>query len=205
MATKAPPDTISAGLTTGALTSDSYASAGPFDVLVEGTFVGVVHVQSSKDNDATWQDLAVLAAPGRITVKPIGTPLVRATMSGSYTSGTANVYMGRLGAEAAAAVQLVDTVAGRPVTYGFTPTQITTSASTPVKNGPGMIGSCKCNKSGSGDTVTVYDALSATGTPIATITGATVGMVFCEGYIFNVGCYVVTSGGTPGNYTFAVA
>jgi hypothetical protein len=39
-----------------------------------------------------------------------------------------------------------------------------------------MIGDITINATGSTDTITVYDALTATGTPLATITAPTVGM-----------------------------
>lgn len=86
-------------------------------------------------------------------------------------------------------------------TTGFTPVEITSKTTTLIKSGAGVIGDITINKSGSTDTITVYDALTATGTPIATITSPTVGMRFCELYRFTVGCCVVTGGTTAGNYT----
>lgn len=97
--------------------------------------------------------------------------------------------------------KLYDGATGLAVSHGFTPAlELKTAAGLLVKTGAGQLGDIQCTKSGSGNTLTVYDATSATGTPIATIEGATVGMRFCELYSFTVGCYIVQSGGTPGNF-----
>lgn len=98
-------------------------------------------------------------------------------------------------------VKQYDGVTGNAVSYGFTPLGITTKTTTLVKSGAGIIGDITINASGSADTITVYDALTATGTPLATITAPTVGMKFCELYKFTVGCTIVTGGTTAGNYT----
>lgn len=95
----------------------------------------------------------------------------------------------------------IDASTGDAVSYGFTPLGITTKTTTLVKTGAGMIGDITINKSGSTDTITVYDALTATGTPLATITSPTVGMKFCELYKFTTGLCIVTGGTTAGNYT----
>lgn len=87
------------------------------------------------------------------------------------------------------------------VTDGFTPVEITSKTTTLVKSGAGLVGDITINASGSTDTITVYDALTATGTPIATITSPTVGMKFCELYKFTTGLCVVTGGTTAGKYT----
>lgn len=92
-----------------------------------------------------------------------------------------------------------------PQTLGFTPVEITSKTTTLVKSGPGMIASITVNTAGSADTITVYDALTATGTPIATITAPGVGQKFCEGYNFAVGCTIVTGGTTAGKYGVAFA
>jgi hypothetical protein len=84
---------------------------------------------------------------------------------------------------------------------GFIPVGITTKTTTLVKTGAGVIGDITINATGSADTITVYDALTATGTPLATITAPTVGMKFCELYQFTVGLCIVTGGTTAGNYT----
>jgi hypothetical protein len=97
-------------------------------------------------------------------------------------------------------VKLTDSVSGNAVSFGFTPVEITTKTTTLVKSGPGMIGDITINKAGSTDTITVYDALTATGTPIATITAPTLGQHYCELYKFTVGLCIVTGGTTAGNY-----
>lgn len=97
--------------------------------------------------------------------------------------------------------KLYDGATGSAVSYGFTPLGIATKTTTLVKAGAGVIGDITINKSGSTDTITVYDALTATGTPLATITSPTVGMKFCELYRFSVGLTIVTGGTTAGDYT----
>lgn len=94
---------------------------------------------------------------------------------------------------------------GAAVSLGFTPTEITSKTTTLAKSGAGMCGGITINKTGATDVVTVYDALTATGTPIATITTALVGQVFLQGANFSVGLCIVTSGGTAGNYGVLVA
>ncbi len=100
---------------------------------------------------------------------------------------------------------LYDATTGIALSQGFTAQEITSKTTTLLKSGAGMIGSITINKTGSSDTITVYDALTATGTPIATITAPTVGMKFCEGYNFSTGLCIVTGGTTAGNYTVAFA
>jgi hypothetical protein len=90
---------------------------------------------------------------------------------------------------------------GDAIPVGFTPLGITTKTTTLVKTGAGTIGDITINATGSVDTITVYDALTATGTPLATITAPTVGMKFCELYNFTTGLCIVTGGTTAGNYT----
>jgi hypothetical protein len=96
---------------------------------------------------------------------------------------------------------LADEVGLKVKSVGFTPLGITTKTTTLVKTGAGVIGDITINGSGSTDTITVYDALTATGTPLATITSPTVGMKFCELYRFSTGLCIVTGGTTAGNYT----
>ena len=86
------------------------------------------------------------------------------------------------------------------VASGFTPIEITTKTTTLLKSGPGMIAGIQVNTVGSADTITVYDALTATGTPIATITAPTLGQTYCVGATFLVGCCIVTGGTTAGKY-----
>lgn len=94
---------------------------------------------------------------------------------------------------------------GVAVVWGFTPVEITSKTTTLVKSGAGLIGGIQVNTAGSSDTITVYDALTATGTPIATITSPTLGQKYCEGYKFSVGLCIVTGGTTAGKYTVAFA
>lgn len=78
---------------------------------------------------------------------------------------------------------------------------ITTKTTTAVKASPGTLGRIIINKTGSADTITVYDSLSATGTIIATITAPTVGMTFPFNAACAIGITVVTGGTTAGDYT----
>lgn len=132
-------------------------------------------------------------------------------MDGKYTSTARTVPNGEsatvaITSKAALQVALMDGASGSAVAFGYVPVEITTKTTTLVKSGPGMIGSITINTLGTADTITVYDALTATGTPIATIAAPlTVGLKFCEGYTFLVGCCVVTGGTTAGKYTVAVA
>lgn len=89
---------------------------------------------------------------------------------------------------------------GAAVAYGFTPVEISSKTTTLVKSGAGMIGSIAINTAGSADVITVYDALTATGTPIATITAPAQGTSYCELLKFSVGLCIVTSGTTAGKY-----
>jgi hypothetical protein len=98
-------------------------------------------------------------------------------------------------------VSVIDDATGLAVSFGFTPLGITTKTTTLVKAGAGMVGDITINATGTADTITVYDALTAVGTPIATITSPTIGMKFCELYRFSVGLTIVTGGTTAGNYT----
>ncbi len=98
-------------------------------------------------------------------------------------------------------VSAIDGATGSAVSYGFTPYPISTAATfNAIKSGPGMIGDITVNKVGTTDVITVYDALTATGTPIAIITSPLVGDKFCELLKFSIGLTIVTSG-TPGHYT----
>lgn len=98
-------------------------------------------------------------------------------------------------------VSVIDEATGLAVSYGFVPQAISTKTTTLVKAGAGLVGDITINTTGSADVITVYDALTATGTPYAIITAPTVGMKFCELYRFSVGLCIVTSGTTAGNYT----
>lgn len=98
-------------------------------------------------------------------------------------------------------VNLMDGDSGEPLSFGFSPGLPLTDASGKLyKPGPGMIGDIQCFKSGTGNSVVVYDGIDSSGTVLATIEGATVGMRFCELWKFTVGLYVAQSGGTPGTF-----
>lgn len=102
-------------------------------------------------------------------------------------------------------VRELDSATGLPVAYGFTPVpELATAAGKIVKEGPCMLGDITCTKSGSGNSLAVYDGTSASGTLLTTIVSATVGMRFCEGWKFTVGCYIAQSGGTPGSFAPSV-
>lgn len=102
-------------------------------------------------------------------------------------------------------VQLYD-VNGAVVTYGFTPLVITTKTTTLVKSGPGMIGGIQISLLGTADTLTVYDALTATGTPILELVAPVVSAVpWLPGALFTVGLCIVSGGTTAGKYNVLYA
>lgn len=74
------------------------------------------------------------------------------------------------------------------------PRGISTATTTTVKLGPGVLVSVILNETNAG-AITIYDAASATGTPIATIAiGAAAGSVFPYLCQFSTGLVVVTAG-----------
>lgn len=101
--------------------------------------------------------------------------------------------------------KMIDAATGAGVSFGFTPVpELTTAAGLLVQEGACMLGDITCTKSGSGNSLAVYDGVDSGGTLLATIVGATVGMKFCEGWKFAVGCYIAQSGGTPGSFAPSV-
>lgn len=101
--------------------------------------------------------------------------------------------------------KMMDGATGSAVSFGFTSTaELTDASGKIVKTGAGMLGDITCTKSGSGNSLLVYDGTSASGTLLTTIVGATVGMKFCELWKFSVGCYIVQTGGTPGSFAPSV-
>jgi hypothetical protein len=88
-------------------------------------------------------------------------------------------------------------------TGGGTPVNITTSTSTLVKTGAGVFLGLSVNTGQAGDTVTVYDGLTAGGTKIGTYSSAAVGgpTLPSGGIAFSTGLFVVTTGGTPADIT----
>ncbi len=87
------------------------------------------------------------------------------------------------------------------VYFSDLPLNITTKTTTAVKASPGVLGKVIINKTGSADTITIYDNTAASGTVIATITAPTVGMVFNFNAVCAIGITVVSGGTTAGDYT----
>jgi hypothetical protein len=178
-----------------------------------GTFTATVQFEETLDGGTTWIAKTVYPVGGGAGVtSATGTGQWKFSTGGSthfrvrcsaFTSGpVAVVLVLTEGVDPIAEPKkTLDGASGAAVSYGFTPLGITTKTTTLVKAGAGVIGDITINKSGSTDTITVYDALTATGTPLATITSPTVGMKFCELYRFSVGLTIVTGGTTAGDYT----
>lgn len=95
------------------------------------------------------------------------------------------------------AVSMTDPVQiNRSDTYA----SISTKTTTLVKSGAGTLAAIVVGTLGTVDTLTVYDALTATGTPIITITSPLVGRLAFD-VAFGAGLTIVTGGTTAGNYT----
>jgi hypothetical protein len=77
---------------------------------------------------------------------------------------------------------------------------INTNTTTTVKSGAGILHSITVNGTGAGETVTVYDNTSGSGTKIATITPAA-GSTLIFDCKFSTGLTVVTAGTTPADLT----
>ena len=79
----------------------------------------------------------------------------------------------------------------------LTAANVASAATTVIKQGQGFLGQIVINGGTMGN-ITVYDNTEASGTIIATITGADLktGMVFPYGCEFTVGLTVVTAGNT---------
>ena len=182
-------------------------------IQLTGTFTGTVQFEETLDSGTTWITKTVYPVAGGAGVTSAtavgtwkfacgGSTNFRVRCS-AFTSGPIVVDLTLTeGVDPAAdTTTLIDGTTGSEVSFGFTPLGITTKTTTLVKTGAGMIGDITINASGAVDTITVYDALTATGTPLATITAPTVGMKFCELYKFTTGLCIVTGGTTAGNYT----
>lgn len=78
---------------------------------------------------------------------------------------------------------------------------ITTKTTTAIKAGAGTLERIVINKTGSADTITIYDSLAGSGTLIGTITAPTVGMNLVYNCSFGTGLTIVTGGTTAGDYT----
>lgn len=83
---------------------------------------------------------------------------------------------------------------------GQTLKNITTSASTLVKTGPGTILGLTVNTPEAGATAAIYDGIDNSGTLLGTFSLAAQGAI-ALGYSVAVGIFVVTTGGTPANIT----
>lgn len=79
----------------------------------------------------------------------------------------------------------------------YTPTPITTATTTQIMSGPGTFGGLVINKAVATGNITIYDALTATGTPKAIITfGATLlndpPLTWGKAFVCSVGLTIVT-------------
>lgn len=171
-------------------------------IQITGTFTGTVQFEETLDSGTTWISKTVYPAGG-------GAGVTSATATGQwkFACGGSTNFRVRCSAFTSGPIVVdltltegVDQIAARGA-YGFTPVGITTKTTTLIKSGAGVVGDITINATGTADTITVYDALTATGTPLATITAPTVGMKFCELYAFTTGLCIVTGGTTAGNYT----
>lgn len=84
------------------------------------------------------------------------------------------------------------------IEQAWTPTPITTATTTLVLAGPGTLGALLVGLKVATGVITIYDALTATGTPKHTLTlGATLlsdpGGNIIEPMVMSVGCTIVTS------------
>ncbi len=85
-------------------------------------------------------------------------------------------------------------------TYTYTP--ISTNTTTLVKSGAGRLHTITINTKGaSANTVTVYNALTATGTPIATIDSTVTYGTLIYDCQFSTGLCIVTATGTCADMT----
>lgn len=87
--------------------------------------------------------------------------------------------------------------AGQLVLEEYASARISSATTTLVKTGPGLLSRIVVDTNLDAKTITIYDALSATGTPIAIITtSGTVPFSLDLGIPFAVGLCVVTNGST---------
>jgi hypothetical protein len=84
----------------------------------------------------------------------------------------------------------------------YTYTHITTNANTVLKQTPAALSSITINQAGTGETITVWDNVSCSGTSIAVLTGFSSGQQFTYGTPTTLnGLCIQTSGTTAGDYT----
>jgi hypothetical protein len=95
-------------------------------------------------------------------------------------------------------------IAAAVVLAGFTPVTITTATTTLVKSGAGLLHGITVNSLGTvASTIEVYDALTATGTPLAIIDSLTLSGQFVYDLNFTTGLTLVTTGTVAPNLTVA--
>jgi len=93
--------------------------------------------------------------------------------------------------------------AGTLVLEQYASAQIVTATTTLVKTGPGLLHSLIINTNLDAAVVTVYDALTATGTPLATITtSGTIPFFLPYDIPFATGLTIVTSAAIKMTVTF---
>jgi hypothetical protein len=104
-------------------------------------------------------------------------------------------------------VVVFDPITGLPGIFLTAPTSrvaISTATTTLVKTGAGRLNSITVNSLGTvASTVTVYDAVTATGTPIAVINSLTLSGAFVYNVPFTTGLTIVTTGSVAPNLTVA--
>lgn len=104
------------------------------------------------------------------------------------------------GEQAAALVDAGNRLVTVPLTTSYL--NIATAVTTLVKTGAGMLGRVVINTKGTvASTITIYDALTATGTPIAIIDSLSLSGTFSYDIAFAIGLCIVTTGTAAPNIT----
>jgi len=91
--------------------------------------------------------------------------------------------------------------AGGLSTGGYTPSNITTNATTVLKTGKGQLHCLTVNSVGTTSTATIYDNTAASGTKIGTATTVLAGQTNCYDIVFSTGLTVVTAGAAAADLT----
>lgn len=81
------------------------------------------------------------------------------------------------------------------VRESYIPAPMAVNEASTVQSGAGLLGGFLCVTTG---TITVYDAVSATGTPIVATMVCTAGVFHSMPFGFAIGCHVVLAGGASG-------
>ena len=141
---------------------------------------------------------AINTATGAVTASPTAnTILARLKDILSLTvlaAGTA--IIGKVG------IDQVTSGANTVVLAGFTKAAITTATTTLVKSGAGILHGVTINSKGTvASTVTIYDALTAIGNPIAIIDSLTLSGQFVYDINLDTGLTIVTTGTVAPNLT----